>query len=427
MPATSCSATRYSQDVVHNMSAADIAALAASLGTPFYVYNRHVIAEQVQRLRTAFADFTILYSLKCNPHPDICRFLAAQGLGLDAASQAEALHGAALGLPSDMVLYSAPGKSVADLERCLSCSTIVADSWTELARLEACAARRHVTVTAGLRVSAGCCYARGQGPDLKAAGPDKFGVEEESLAAHADALRSLRHVRVRGLHVHVRSQVLNAAALAGCFAHVGRLALAWTQDLCLPLDFVNFGGGLGIPYGAEQPLDLESLGARVQAMVRELRNTLGSAMPRLYLESGRFLVGAAGLFVTRIVDIKESRGCTYVIAEGLFNHFLRASMAAFMAGLPLPDHFTGPCEPLWSGPGQHVPMAIGTPAPARTVRITGNLCTAHDLAVRDLALANMVEGNLLVFPNAGAYGAAISPHGFGSHAPVQEVVWPGEH
>ena len=134
-------------------------------------------------------------------------------------------------------------------------------------------------------------------------------------------------------------------------------------------------------------------------------------------------MGDAGVFVTRIVDIKRSRGKTFVIAAGLLNHFLRPAIAGLFEALPLEPTYAGPCEPLWSGRGTYVPKALGLPAPAEIVTICGNLCTGMDTVARDVVLENAVVGNMLIFENAGAYAAALSPHGFSSHPEAREFLW----
>ncbi|MDO5537925.1 MAG: diaminopimelate decarboxylase, partial [Desulfovibrionaceae bacterium] len=171
--------------------------LAGEYGVPLYVYDRHALEERCNALRQAFPE-------------GVLQTVTGQGLGIDAASAGEVLRARALGLPRDMIHYSAPGKSDAELAKVLDCCTIVADSYGELARLDALCETRGVTVGAGLRVSPSMAYGPGPAPELVPAGPDKFGVDEESLAGHADFLKSLRHVRVAGVHVYLRSQVLGA-------------------------------------------------------------------------------------------------------------------------------------------------------------------------------------------------------------------------
>lgn len=234
-------------------------------------------------------------------------------------------------------------------------------------------------------------------------------------------MRSLKQVRLTGFHVYVRSQVLCAAAVRQCLEHSMQLARVWKRDLSLPLEFINFGGGIGIPYGREMPTpDFALLRTAVAQLARRLPH-IAEAPVRCHMESGRFLVGKAGIFATRIIDVKRSRGKTFVIAAGLLNNFLRPAIAGLMQTLPLERSYPGRAEPLWSGRATYVPKAYGRPAPAEIVTVCGNLCTSLDMAARDIALENAVPGNMLIFENAGAYASALSPHGFSSHPEAKEI------
>ncbi|MSS26993.1 diaminopimelate decarboxylase [Desulfovibrio sp. PG-178-WT-4] len=401
----------------------DVEALLKRHGFPLYIYARGVISGQIARLKDVFSGFDILYSMKCNHNDAVCRHITADGIGIDAASRNEVLAARVLGVPRDKILFSAPGKSDEDLAETLDDCLIIADSYNELRRIDALCAGRGIVRPVGLRVSPAIAYGPGLCPAVCPGLPDKFGEDEEELPAYGDFLRGLKHARPAGIHIHVRSQVLSAEALGACFEHAARLARVWNRDLGLPLEFVNFGGGLGIPYVEDAPsLDLAALRGYLAGLLRTPPRD-GDAPVRRYMESGRFLVGKAGIFATRIVDVKRSRGKTFVIAAGLLNHFLRPAIAGLLAALPLERAYDGPCEPLWSGRGTVAPKAFGRPAPARTVTVCGNLCTAMDTVARDIVLENAVVGNVLVFENAGAYAAALSPHDFSGRPGVKEILW----
>lgn len=402
------------------MHASDVEALIRRHGFPLYIYDRKAISGQISQLKRIFKGFDILYSMKCNSNPDICRYLISQDLGIDAASRHEVLTARSLGVPKEKILFSAPGKTSQDLRETLDQCVLIADSYSELKKLDALCADLNRTVTAGLRISPDLSCGPGLYPAIQSGQPDKFGEDEEELPAYRDFLRGLEHVRVAGIHVYVRSQVLCAEALKNCFEHVLRLADLWKHGLELPLEFINFGGGLGIPYGDGSPaLDLERLREDMARMMRRIPQTSGVPV-RCCMESGRFLVARAGIFVTRIVDIKRSRGKTFVIAAGLLNHFLRPAIAGLLDALPLERSYAGPCEPLWSGRAS-APKAWGRAAPGRIVTICGNLCTSLDTVARDVCLENALVDNLLIFENAGAYAAALSPHGFSGHPAAREI------
>ena len=401
----------------------DFAALAEQHGTPLFVYRKSVLKRQADALASAFPGCLPLYSMKCNPHPDLCRFFADRGFGMDTCSGQETLFAKSLGLAPDHICYSAPGKTREDIEACLGCCRLVADSWSELELIDAVCRDRGIQLEAGLRISPAIRFGAGLYPDILPAAPDKFGVPEEEIDDRAAWLASLANVRVAHLHTYVRSQVLSAQALGACFAHAADIALHW-HGLGLPLSSLNLGGGFGIPCRQEEPLDL----AEVGRTVGQLKARLSSNIPNLavLIESGRFLAGEAGFFVSRILDVKQSRGTTYAVCEGMLNHFLRPPLARLISSLQKAlsggEPFPGPCEPLWSGPGTSLPFAVGKSCPAQRVTVCGSLCTVQDTAAEDVELANIAPGNLLVFPNAGAYAAALSPHGFGFQKGCAEVL-----
>ncbi len=389
-------------------------------GCPFYIYDTAQIITQIQKLTQSFEGYSLLYSLKCNNHPQVLRCMVEQGLGVDAASANEVLQAVAQGCTKEHILYSAPAKSEADIRTALPSSTLIADSYTELERINALCAKEGVRAKVGLRISPKIAFSQGHHPLISDAGPDKFGVSEEELLAHKDFLHSLSHCQLTGFHLYVRSQNLNPESLGAIFQHAESLAHIWSETLELPLEYINFGGGFGIPYAADlHDLDLSPL----QNLAAHIRTRLTARYPniQLYMESGRFLVAQAGTFVTQIVDIKKSRGKTFVLAPGFLHGFLRPAMAGFVQLLST-QAMEGPCEPLWSGPNPLPPLVLGKQVAAQKVTVCGNLCTALDTVHRDITLENIALGNYMLFPTAGAYGAVLSPHAFSSHAQPAVVI-----
>ena len=396
--------------------------LAARHGTPLYVYRASVIRRQALRLQKAFPDFALLYSMKCNPLPGICRLLAGLGFGFDCCSGKEVLATCGTGKPYNRIVYSAPGKTRQEISSSLGKSLVFADSWSELELINSICAERGTVLDAGLRVSPAISLGQGTRPAILNAVPDKFGVPEEDLPTRARWIASLKNIRLTGLHVYMRSQVLDAETLSSVFSHTAAIARLLHTEPGFQLRYINFGGGFGIPYQAEEELSLEETGRTYSALAKDLLKLCPGV--QLFLESGRYLVGQAGSFVSRILDVKECRGTTFVIAEGLLNHFFRPALARLMDDFTedMPAAAKGPCEPLWGGPGILLPKVYGTPAPARPVTLCGTLCTAQDCVARDVVLPDIVPGNLLVFPNAGAYSAVLSPHDFGFQKECRQVL-----
>lgn len=391
----------------------NLQALADQYGCPYYLYEEEIIARQLDLLRAALPDFQILYSVKTNPHPAIIRYLAAGGVGADAASSYEVERALAGGMAPGRIFYSAPGKTADQIAAALGRSTVIADSYTELRLLEALAAKRDGgggdKLAVGLRINPCLSYGPGLYPELRGGVGGKFGVDEESLADNIELLRSFQNIRLSGIHVFLRSQVLSPQAIAAAFEAAFGAAAFLENRLGREMSFINFGGGLGLAPAADSPaLDLAALSREVSALVKKY------ARPgqKLLLESGRFLVGEAGRFVTRVLDVKESRGKTYLIAPGGLSAFLRPSIMALLKRLGYDD---GPLEPLFSDGRCHrlsLPGKDG--APKRKVTVAGNLCTALDVLAEEVELPEAAVGDLLVVSQAGAYGASLSPFAFGS-------------
>jgi diaminopimelate decarboxylase len=391
--------------------------LAAKYGCPAYLYEETRIAAQLARLRTALPDFGVLYSVKCNPHPAVCRFMSGSGAGADAASAAEVQRALAAGFPADGIYYSAPGKSDRDLRAAFGSCVLTADSYHELERINALAAEAGRVESVGLRVNPAIAFGAGPLPTLRPGAAAKFGVDEEGLAGRREFIAGLTRIRLRGLHVFLRSQVLSHSVLLAYCRHVFALARAWTDIFGAGPDFINFGGGFGIACGEwKDPLDLEGLGAELKSLVAEHRAFLPEG--RLLIESGRFLVAEAGTFITRIEDVKESRGTCFVIAPGGLNGFLRPAVMTLLGGLGV----DGPLEPLYSNASAHgISLPEGAGRKNKKVSVVGNLCTSLDLIAKDVLLPDPRPGDILLISNAGAYGASLSPCGFSGFPPPLEL------
>jgi diaminopimelate decarboxylase len=394
--------------------------LAAKYGCPAYLYEETRIAAQLARLWTALPDFGVLYSVKTNPHPAVCRFMNAGGVGADAASAFEVERARAAGFPADKIYYSAPGKSDKDLRSAFGSCVLTADSYNELERINALAAEAGRVESVGLRVNPGIAFGAGPCPELLPGAAAKFGVDEEGLAGRAQFIAGLKNIRLRGFHVYLRSQVLSHDVLLAYCRHIFSLARVWNGIFGAGPDFVNFGGGFGVACGEWQvPLDLDALGAALRPLVAEHR-AFQSKGAELFIESGRFLVAEAGTFITRVEDVKESRGVCFVIAPGGLNAFLRPALTTLLGALPAT--VKGPLEPLYSNASAHaVSLPGGAGRPEKKVSVVGNLCTALDLIAKDILLPEPRPGDILLVGNAGAYGATLSPSGFSGFPPPLEL------
>ncbi len=372
----------------------------------FYLYDEAVILRQAERLKRCFPSMAFLYSVKCNPNPRVLACLASQGFGADAASLAEVRQAELAGVPRKKILYSAPGKTRKDIAGVAEQGVLIADSLGEVDRIREEARRRGCTIPIGIRVN----------PEFTMDGcggmPSKFGIDEDKALKLAAG--ELDGVKIVGLHVHVKSQVLDKDLLGDYFQNIFSLARRF-QPLC-PLEFLNLGSGIGIPYGAgDTELDLEALGETVETAAKAFRRQFPDT--ELYMETGRYVVCQAGVYCTKVLDRKESRARTYLILKNTLNGFLRPALAKVIAGC---GKELGGVEPLFTCRDAVSFLALKEGEPER-VTLAGNLCTAADVVAEDVLMPRLEEGDTVLMTNAGSYAAVLSPMQFSMQEPPVEL------
>lgn len=372
----------------------------------FYLYDQCIIQQRIEELQKTFPQYQLLYSVKANCFGPVLNILFDQGVWADAASLREVLLCHQHGLGPQQIYYSAPAKRLSDLEKAWDNCIIIADSLHELELLEEIAAKRCQQAKVGIRVH----------PQFAPA-PSKFGVEEQQLFASKGFLNRLSHLQLVGIHVHLRSQQLEADGLSHYYQQVGELAQRCAHLFGGPLEFVNFGGGLGINYAPNQtPLDLEAVGAACAALAEQLH---AQKVGKLLLETGRFPVCQAGWYAARIIDIKECRGEKFLLVQNTLNGFLRPSMALLVEGW---SQNPAAAEPLYTCQDAFRFFLPGKEGPLERVQVAGNLCTAADQMARGILLPSPKIGDLLAVSNAGSYAYTLSPQLFAGQQPPAQLL-----
>jgi diaminopimelate decarboxylase len=388
--------------------------LAARHGTPCFAYRAATARAGWQRLRAALAATPrlasrtrIAYAVKANPHPELLALLAGLGADFDCASGGElraahAARQAQRAASAARLLYAGPGKRDEELALAVELGARVqAEGWEDLVRLDALGAARGEVLTCNLRVHPAADIEE-ERAIIGGGGPSAFGVDEEQAPELLARAARLRHVRLTGLHVFAASNQRDAAKLLAIHALVLDLAHRLHAGHGLALEQIDLGGGLGVPYAAdESPLDVERWASGLA--------TLLDAQPwfdgELVLEPGRFLAAPCGVYLTRVVRTKTSRGQRFAVLEGGLNHLLRP----LLTGQPFPVRRV---EPRGAAPG----------APPVATTLAGPLCTSLD-RLGDVPLPdNLARGDLLAFGMAGAYGATEAMPHFLSH-PAPPEVW----
>lgn len=380
--------------------------LAQQYQKSFYLYDETIISRQISALKKSFTGVDFLYSIKTNPFPPIVRHIASHQLGADAASAAEVLLACQAGIPAEDIYYSAPGKTAQDIEQSLKHCTIIADSYSELKIIDTIAKAKNIKISAGIRINpAFNMFGAKQGSS-------KFGVDEESLLSHLPLFKSLTNTVITGIHTHLRSQILDTTILNRYYNNVFLLAKSCQEQLGFDIRFINFGGGLGIPYSTQNDTALNT--AQLGQGFEQLANQHNLSHVRLLIETGRFVIGEAGTYITPIVDIKASRGVKYLIVRNGLNGFMRPAIAALLNQFPV-DSNQFSAEPLFTAPDTFDVTVLGRSGNEEKVTVAGNLCTATDLIGENLLLPQAQVGDFIAVSKAGSYAYTLSPLLFSSH------------
>lgn len=375
----------------------------------FYIYDGKAIGERAELLKAAFPGVEFLYSVKCNPFPEVVRTLANHDFGMDAASIQEVELAIRAGIPGGNIFYSAPGKTISAIRKALRRSMIIADSLSEITRISQVV--RAEPLETGIRVN----------PDFSMDGdegmPSKFGIDEKEVL-HFLKDDVPENLRITGLHVHLKSQVLDEEKLLHYYDKLLDMASKFAPYM-RKFSFLNLGSGIGIPYGEENPLDIRSLGQKLAGKISLFHEKFPET--RLLIETGRYVTGPAGIYVTKVVDRKVSHGKTFLILADTLNGFLRPSMGEIVrkyGGENAPGS-----EPLFTKT-HAFPIRTLKNGDLETVTLAGSLCTASDMAAEDISLPHLEIGDPVIFENAGAYGATLSPFAFSSKEKPAEYFVP---
>jgi diaminopimelate decarboxylase len=381
--------------------------LAVIVGsTPFFAYDRARLTERVALLRSTLPrGIELGYAVKANPMPAVVQHLSELVDSFDVASAGEMKLALDTPMPPDRVSFAGPGKTPAELRQAIAAGvTLEIESETEAARVADIGERLGTRPRVAVRVNPDF-QVRGSGMRM-GGGAQQFGVDAERVPVVLGALAD-RDVELLGFHVFAGSQILDAEILCVAQRKTVALALRLADAASTPIRYLNIGGGFGIPYfEGDRPLDLAAIGDNLAVLISD---AIAPNLPdaRVTVELGRYVVGECGVYVTRIVDRKESRGRTFLVVDGGLHHQLAAS-----------GNFGQVIR-------RNYPVAIGADLnerPVETVSVVGCLCTPLDLLAEEVSLPRAEVGDLVVVSQAGAYGLTASPTAFLSHPSPPEVL-----
>lgn len=374
--------------------------------TPLFVYDFAIIEQQVRAWRDAMpAALSLHYAVKANPYPALLQRMAGQVDGFDVASGGELARALEAGMDPAHVSFAGPGKRDDELAAAIDAGvTLNLESEGEARRAIAIAEKRGRTPRLAIRVNPDFDL-KGSGMRM-GGGAKPFGVDADRAA---DLARRIIDAGAdwRGWHIFAGSQALSVEALIDMQAATVGLAARLSNAVGAPPPLVNLGGGFGIPYfPGDQRLDIQPVGEALSQTLQARADILADI--EFAMELGRWLVGEAGVYLTRVIDVKQSQGETFVVVDGGLHHQLAAS-----------GNFGTVVR-------RNYPIAVanrfgGVPA-EEAVTVVGCLCTPIDKLGDKVMLPEIEEGDLIAIFVAGAYGASASPAAFLGHPPALELL-----
>jgi diaminopimelate decarboxylase len=373
--------------------------------TPLFVYDVAVVRQRLAALRAAMpAELSIHYAIKANSLPDFLNAVAPLVDGFDVASGGELERALAAGMAAAEISFAGPGKRDREIALAIASGvTLNLESAGEARRALAIGERLGVRPRLAVRVNPDFDL-KGSGMRM-GGGAKPFGVDaqrvpalvREILAAGADW---------RGFHIFAGSQALDAAAIAETQAATVALAAELADAIGAAPPLINLGGGLGVPYfPGDAPVDIAHVGAALAETLAGRADVLRDS--RFAMELGRYIAADCGVYLTRVVDRKDSHGETFLVVDGGLHHQLAAS-----------GNFGTVIR-------RNYPIAVASrfAAPVEEVAsVVGCLCTPLDRLGDQVALPRAAEGDLIAIFLAGAYGASASPAAFLGHPPAGEMV-----
>jgi diaminopimelate decarboxylase len=370
----------YTDDVLH-AEGVSVVDLAEQYGTPLFVYSHTALVGQLRRLRAAFgdADPLIAYSVKANPNLAVIRALHAEGAGADVVSGGELARALAAGVPADQIVFAGVGKQRDELETAVQAGILSfnVEVDRELELLSEVASAHGVKANIALRVN----------PDVETDTHEyiqtgrhvnKFGIPMEEARALYGRAATLPGIHVRGVSIHIGSQLLDLSPFGAALTRVRALV----QDLAkdgIRLTHIDVGGGLGVRYRDEDPPSLE-------AYAKTILEHVGDLGARIVLEPGRVIAANAGILLTRVLYQKQMAGKRFLIVDQAMNDLARPSLyGAYHEVLP----------------------AKRSEARVRA-DIVGPVCESGDFLARDREVPDVQPGELLAAMSCGAYGRSMS-------------------
>ncbi|MFC1703593.1 diaminopimelate decarboxylase [Candidatus Omnitrophota bacterium] len=361
-----------------------ISDIANVVETPFYLYSYKTITDHYNKIRKAFGSLRplICYSMKANSNLSIVKILVNEGAGLDIVSGGELYKALKVGVDPKKIVYASVGKTAKEIHQAITAGILMfnVESHSELHTINYVARKLRKKVNVAIRIN----------PDVDAAThhyittakkENKFGIDLDVARDIFARRSSFGSVRIVGLHIHIGSQISQGKPFITAIKKL-RDFIAELASLGIRLEYFNIGGGLGIIYKNEKPMTAEVF---ARAVVPLLKKT----GLKIILEPGRFIVGNAGILVTKIQYIKSSQRKRFVIVDAAMNDLMRPA--------------------LYDAYHDIIPLSDGNRKGSMSkADIVGPVCESGDFFAKNRLFPELYEGECLAVMGAGAYGYSMA-------------------
>jgi diaminopimelate decarboxylase len=389
----------------------DAVELAEEFGTPLYVVDEMRIRERYQEFRDAFSNYPkveVKYAYKANTSLAVLHILRQEGAGADVLSAGEIYLALKVGLRPEQIIFTGNNKTDEELELALEKGIIINfDAIHEMERLERICAAKGKKARVSFRVNP--AVSPQTHPHL-ATGlmESKFGIPaEEALEAYSRAKES-EYLEIRGIHMHIGSQITSTKPYEEAASKLLDIAGALKQKLGLDLEFIDFGGGVGICYEKDKPyITPRELAEMLIPIVESKIEAYGLEKPTLYFEPGRYIVGDSSILLMRVSTIKQTPHKKFVGVDAGFHVLLRPN--------------------LYSAYHEAVVANKAGLAGEERVDIAGNVCESGDILARDRLLPRIEEGDIIALMDVGAYGIIMASQYNSRPRPAEVLVNRGSY
>ena len=360
--------------------------LARKYGTPLYVYSRNTIINHYRKIKEAFSLINplICFSMKANSNLSISRTLVKEGAGLDIVSGGELYRALKTGVSSRKIVYAGVGKTEKEIEIAIKHHIFFfnVESVPELELINKVAGRLGIRQKVAIRIN----------PDIKARthkyittghSGNKFGIDFETAKKIFLNSDKYEHLNISGIHMHIGSQIVDAEPFIKAIKRIADF-IKDLEQRGAGIRWLNIGGGLGIIYSNERPQTAREYAKAIIPVLKRARTNV-------ILEPGRFIIGNAGILVTRINYIKETQTKNFAIVDAGMNDLIRPS--------------------LYGAHHEILPVRSRSYAGSKKIRafdVVGPICESGDFLGKNRKFIDLKQGDLLSVMSAGAYGFSMS-------------------